>query len=126
MALINLLKLNISKKLKEDDEFRKDFFKGQAQDIIAMDVRALRKKRSLRQSDLAKKSGMTKSAIYRIEQSEYCSWTFKTLLKVANVLDARLRVILEPSEKVIEEYEDMENELDSQTKEKPETPTLRK
>ena len=109
MALISPLKLNIARRLKEDREFRKSFFQGQAQDEIAMNIRSLREKRTMRQVDLAKKSKMKQSAISRIEQADYSSWSFNTLLRVADALDARLRVMLEPAEIVIARYE--ENEI---------------
>jgi len=108
MALISPLKLNISKKLKEDRDFRKRFFRGQAQDEIAMSIRSLREKRKMRQIDLAKTSRMKQSAISRIEQADYSSWSFNTLFRVAEALDARLRVTLEPTEAIIARYETQE------------------
>jgi transcriptional regulator with XRE-family HTH domain len=108
MALISPLKLNISNRLRKDREFRKRFFQGQAQDEIAMNIRSLREKRTMRQVDLARESKMKQSAISRIEQADYSSWSFNTLLRVADALDARLRVTLEPAEIVIERYEGSE------------------
>ena len=105
MGLISPLKLNISKRLKEDNAFRKRFFRRQAQDEIAMSIRSLREKRVMRQIDLAKKSGMKQSAISRIEQADYSGWSFNTLLRVGEALDARLHVTLEPKETVIARYE---------------------
>lgn len=112
MASISPIKLNITKKLKEDKAYRKRFFRGQTQDEIAMGLRSLREKRGKRQTDLAKESGMKQSAISRIEQAEYSGWSFTTLLRVADTLDARLRVIFEPAEIVIERYE--QNEIIAQ------------
>lgn len=112
MALTSPLKLNIAKRLKEDKGYRKRFFRGQTQDEIAMGLRSLREKRGKRQTDLAKESGMKQSAISRIEQAEYSGWSFTTLLRVADTLDARLRVIFEPAEIVIERYE--QNEIIAQ------------
>ena len=111
MALISPLKLNIARRLKEDKLFRKRFFQRQAQDETAMSIRSLREKRKLRQIDLAKKSKMKQSAISRIEQSDYSSWSFTTLLRVADALDARLHVTLEPAETVISLYEPQETVL---------------
>jgi transcriptional regulator with XRE-family HTH domain len=108
MASISPIKLNIAKRLKEDKGYRKRFFRGQTQDEIAMGLRSLREKRRKRQTDLAKESGMKQSAISRIEQAEYSGWSFTTLLRVADALDARLRVIFEPAEIVIERYEQNE------------------
>ena len=108
MSFIRPLKLNIAKKLEMDKKYRERFFRGQAQDIIAMSIRTLREKRSMRQSDLATESGIKQSAISRVEQAEYSAWTFKTLFRVANALDARLRITLEPMEDVIKKYKEME------------------
>jgi transcriptional regulator with XRE-family HTH domain len=105
MAIISPIKLNIARKLKDDKNFRKRFFRGQTQDEIAMSIRSLREKRVMRQIDLARESRMKQSAISRIEQADYSSWSFNTLLRVADALDARLRVTLEPAEIVIGRYE---------------------
>jgi transcriptional regulator with XRE-family HTH domain len=109
MTSISLVKLNIAKKLKENKDFRERFFRGQTQDEIAMGLRSLREKRKMKQKELAKKCGMKQSAISRIEQADYSGWSFTTLLRVADALEARLRVILEPAEIVIARYE--ENEI---------------
>ncbi len=108
MALISPIKLNIAKRLREDKKYRERFFRGQTQDEIAMGIRSLREKRKKRQIDLAQESGMKQSAISRIEQADYSGWSFGTLLRVADALDARLRVTLEPAEIVIERYEENE------------------
>jgi transcriptional regulator with XRE-family HTH domain len=101
------IKTKISEKLG-DAEYRKRFFRGQAEDEIAMSIKALREKRKKRQVDLAKDSGMKQSAVSRIEQADYRGWSLKTLFRVADALDARLRIIFEPSETVIEHYRELE------------------
>ncbi len=113
MKSISPVRLNIAKRLKEDKAFRKEFFRGQTQDEIAMSIRSLREKRVMRQVDLARESKMKQSAISRIEQADYSSWSFSTLLRVADALGARLRVTLEPAEIVIERYE--KNEIAAST-----------
>lgn len=110
MALISSIKLNIAKKLKEDKDFRRTFFRVQTNDEIAISIRALREKRKKRQVDLANESGMKQSAISRIEQADYCGWSLKTLFRVANALDARLCVTFEPVETVIDYYKRKESE----------------
>jgi transcriptional regulator with XRE-family HTH domain len=110
MALISPIKLNIAERLKKDKNFRGRFFRGRAQDEIAMSIRGLREKRQMRQVDLSKASGMKQSAISRIEQADYSAWSFNTLFRVADALDARIRVIFEPIENVIEGYKEKERE----------------
>lgn len=109
MPLITSIKLSIAEKLKKDKGFRNRFFRGQVQDLIAMSIRGLREKRELRQSDLAEKSDMKQSDISRIEQADYSSLSLEKLLRVAEALDARLRVTIEPVEDVITQYRKRED-----------------
>lgn len=102
------IKLNIAEKLKKK-AYRTAFFRARAQDDTASNIRELRELRELSQTELAKLSGMKQSAVSRIEQAEYSSWTYKTLQKVAEALDARLVVFFEPSENVIARYAQTEN-----------------
>lgn len=44
---------------------------------------------------------MGQPAVSRIEQASYSGWTYKTLARVAEKLNARLRIIYEPLEEVI-------------------------
>ncbi len=115
MKSISPVNLNIVKKLKEDKAFREDFFRGQAQDEIAMSLRSLREKRTMRQIDLAKKTKMKQSAISRIEQADYSGWTFNTLFRIAEALDARLRIIFEPIEIVFSLYAENKATLSTQS-----------
>ncbi len=99
--------LNLSEKLK-DKEYRHNFFRVITQDEIAESIRELRLTRGLRQSDLAERCSMKQSAISRIEQSSYSRWSFNTLWRLADALDARIRLVIEPMENVIKQYELME------------------
>lgn len=103
-----LIKLNLAEKLKKR-AYRSAFFRARAQDDTAANIRTLREKRQLSQIKLAELSGMKQSAISRIEQAKYSSWTYRTLQRVAEALNARLVVIFEPAEDVIARYEAMEN-----------------
>jgi transcriptional regulator with XRE-family HTH domain len=103
------IKLRISERLK-DKLFREKFFRSQVQDEIAMQLRGLRNKRKLKQSQLAEIAGMKQSAISRIEQAEYSSWSVNTLFRVADALDAQMKITFEPIEEVIQEYEQLETE----------------
>ena len=108
MTLLKSIDLRIAKKL-QDSEYRIAFFEEWANDEVADQIRRLRKLRKLRQIDVAKETGMLQSAISRLEQSEYSRWNFSTLLRIAQSLDARVRVIFEPSEHVIRHYELLES-----------------
>lgn len=110
MSMLSAIKLNLSNKLKSK-AFRRRFFKSQAQDDVAQQIRALRTKRQMRQVDLAKVSKMKQSAVSRVEQANYSRWTFTTLLRIAEALDARARIVLDAAEDVIAEYEQRERRV---------------
>ena len=104
MSLQKATDLNLPIKL-QNKEYRHVFFDEWAIAEVANQIRWLRKLRKLRQSDLAIGTGMKPSAISRIEQSDYSRWNFLTLLRIGRALDARVRVIFEPAEDVIRNYE---------------------
>ena len=106
MNSLQSINLQVAEKLK-DREYREQFFESWAHDEVALQIRGLRKKRSLRQVDIAAATGMMQSAVSRLEQADYSRWGFQTLLRIAKVLDARVRVVLEPAEEVIREYEQL-------------------
>src|SRR5262249_49273709 len=106
------IRLGLTEKLR-DPEYRHEFFRVITQDDIAAQIRSLREKRGLRQVDFAKAAEMKQSAVSRIEQAEYSRWSFTTLMRVARALDARLRVIFEPAEVGIREFEEAEKGANS-------------
>lgn len=107
MNSLKSIKLRIAEKLK-DEGYRRRFFRGLAQDEVAQQIRSLRKKRGLIQKDLARQTGMYQSAVSRLEQAEYSRWSLPTLWRIADALDARIRVIFEPAEDVLKHYERLE------------------
>ena len=111
MPSLKSIKLRISEKLR-NPEYRVEFFAGLAQDEIAQQIKSLRATRKLRQVDVAEASGMKQSAVSRLEQADYSKWNFTTLLRLADALDARIRVVFEPAEDVISYYERMEAEAE--------------
>lgn len=108
MSPITSIEFNIAEKLEKDKSYRSRFFRGQAQGLIAMRIRKLRKKRKKNQTDLAKECKMKQSAISRIEQADYSGWSFNTLFRVADALDARLQVSFDLAEDIIDLYRDKE------------------
>lgn len=95
--------------LLSDPRRRQEFFKSITQDEIASQIRALRKKRALTQSAFAKLAEMRQSAVSRIEQADYSAWSLSTLFRVADALNARWRITLEPCEDAIAEIERLED-----------------
>ena len=107
MGDLTPIELNLAERLK-DKSFRSSFFRNQAKDIIAMRIKELREKRNKTQLDLAIECNMNKSTISKIEQGDYYGWNLNLLFHIADGLDARLRISLEPIEDVINDYECME------------------
>jgi transcriptional regulator with XRE-family HTH domain len=97
--------LNLPEKLKEQ-AYRQKFFLAESSAQIAAQLIALRKKRDLNQQEVAELIGTQQPAISRIEKADYQSWSFTVLRKIADALDARLRVIIEPAEDIIREYDE--------------------
>ena len=108
--LTSPIKLNLAEKLKDRGYFHR-FFRGRAQDEVASQIKELREMRGLKQKELAKLCKTHQSAISRLEQATYSRWSVNTLWGLAEALGARVRIIFEPMEDVIKEYEEMEREV---------------
>jgi HTH-type transcriptional regulator/antitoxin HipB len=95
--------LQLPEKLR-DPNYRRAFFLAEASARIAKQIISLRKMRGFTQAELAERAEMRQPAISRAERSDYQNWSFSTLRRIADALDARLRVSIEPVEKVLVEY----------------------
>lgn len=104
MKNLSTIKLGIAGKLK-DKKYRHEFFRRRAQGEIASQIRELRVKRNITQAELAREMSTGQSAVARIEDANYSGWSFATLLKVADTLDARLQIVFRPMEDVMREYD---------------------
>jgi transcriptional regulator with XRE-family HTH domain len=107
VASLNPIRLKLSEKLLDWTYFHR-FFDERTRDELAIQLRELRQLRGLSQVKFAAESGMKQSAVSRIEQSDYSGWTYKTLLRAAMTLKARLKIELIPAERVIADYEHRE------------------
>lgn len=96
--------LNLAEKL-QDRGYRQKFFLAETFASIAQQLIALRKRRGFDQAELAKMVGTQQPAISRVEKADYQNWSFNTLRKIAGALDARISVVIAPSEDVLGEYE---------------------
>jgi transcriptional regulator with XRE-family HTH domain len=105
MTSLPSIDLNIAERLKADAEFRQAYFLAESSGMIARQLIRLRKRRGLSQTDTAKKLDTRQPAISRVESADYRNWSFNTLRRLAEAMDARLRVIIEPSEDILGEYE---------------------
>jgi len=81
----------------KDKVFAKRFRKaGEAWDV-ALQIAALREQAGLSQQELAKRLGTTQQNISRLESPFYEGHSLSMLRRVAEVLNAQVRVILEPT-----------------------------
>ena len=96
--------LNLSQKLR-DKAYRRKFFWAESCAQIAKQLIELRKRRGLNQKQVAEMTGTKQPAISRAEQADYQNRNLNTLLSIADVLDARVRVLIEPSEDILREYD---------------------
>ena len=90
---------DIRKKLMSNPEFEKEYSKLPSVDIAAQLINA-RKEKGFTQAELAKLAGTSQSAISRLENGDYLGYTFKTLSKIANALDAKLDITFKPKQKI--------------------------
>lgn len=103
----------LADKLQNDDAFRRRYIRFWAQTEVASEIKQLRKARRMLQADVAKLAETGQSAISRIEKAEYDAWTFKTLIRIAEVLRARLRITFEPIETVVSNYRDTQTRVET-------------
>jgi transcriptional regulator with XRE-family HTH domain len=104
MASLPSIELGVYEKLRRDPEFRRSFFLAESSSRIARQLIELRERRGLSQDELATRLGTKQPAISRVERADYQSWSFNTLRRLAETLDARIRVMIEPAEDVLHEY----------------------
>ena len=97
--------LELARRLREDKNARLRYFWAESSRKIAEQLIALRKRRGLTQADVAKLTATKQPAISRVEQADYQNWNLKTLRSIAEALDARVLVVIQPSEDVLNEYE---------------------
>jgi transcriptional regulator with XRE-family HTH domain len=104
--------LDLSRKL-QSREYRRKFFWAESSARIAAQLIALRKRRGLNQKQVAEIAGTKQPAISRAEQADYQNWNLNSIRRSAEAMDARVRVLIEPSEDILQEYEQLESELDA-------------
>ena len=104
-ARLPSIDVGISAKLRSDRVYRRAYFLAESSALIAKQLIELRKRRGLNQSQVAEALETGQPAISRVERADYRNWSFNTLRRLADAMDARLRVIIEPSEDVLGDYE---------------------
>lgn len=97
--------LKLPEKLR-DKSYRRKFFWAESCAHIAKQLIDLRKRRGLNQKQVAEITGTKQPAISRAEQADNQSRNLSTLLSIADGLDARVRILIEPAEDILWEYDD--------------------
>jgi transcriptional regulator with XRE-family HTH domain len=101
---LHSIDLRIAYRLRDAD-FRREWFRAELEAMVPRLFRSLRERRDLTQNKLAEITGMKQSAISRFEVSTDAKWNFETLQTMAEAMDSRLYIGLEPAEDVIERVE---------------------
>lgn len=109
--MLSSIDVGVAKRMKEDIEFRREWFRAELEQGVPEMFRKLREERQLTQTELAEKVEMRQSAISRFEKSSEPKWKLETLLKIAEALDAQLKVDLVKSEDAIRAIEKEDREL---------------
>jgi transcriptional regulator with XRE-family HTH domain len=112
-ARLPSIELDLPKKLRGDRAYRQAFFLAESSALIAKQLIELRKRRGLNQKQVADALETGQPAISRVERADYRNWSFNTLRRLAEALDARLRVIIEPFEDVLGAYGEQRGAQDS-------------
>ena len=89
--------LYLEEQLKDPDFAERFERAGEGWDV-AMQLAALREKAGLSQRDLARKLKTSQQNISRIESPSYEGHSLTMLRRVAKVLSAKVRVVLEPAD----------------------------
>lgn len=80
----------------QDPRFRKLYLEEVLKFSIAEKIRNRREYLGITQEELAKRVGTSQSAIARIENTDYDSYSLSTLEKIAEALKTRLIISFEP------------------------------
>ena len=106
---LSSIDLNLIEEL-QDKEFRDAFFDEISRHETAEQIRELRLLRNKTQKELADICNMKQPAVSRLEKPDYGKWNFHTLVRLAEALDARVRIQLIPAERAIKEFERSEHD----------------
>lgn len=82
-------------RLKEDlkdPEFRKAFDEEEVYASLAIQIARIRQEEGLTQKEIAERLNTTQQTVSRLEDAHNRSYSLKTLIKLADALDKRLKV----------------------------------
>ena len=93
----------IKEEMEKDPELRELIHEERVAFQVALAIREAREAAGLTQKELAEMIGTTQSVISRIEDADYEGHTLRTLGRIAEALNRRIKIRLEPIETIGEE-----------------------
>jgi len=87
--------LSVAGRLRRDPDFRREWFRAELEESVPASFKALRERRKMTQGELARAINTKQPAISRFEKSSEAVWEFQNLLRMAEAMNARLRVVIE-------------------------------
>jgi len=87
----------------ESEEYRYAYAEEHLNTTIALQIRALRDQRKMKQAELAEAIGTKQPGVARLENVNYSRWNIETLKKVARALGVRVKVTFETFGTLLEE-----------------------
>lgn len=91
-------------------EFRDAFVSSRVSNTLVFQIRALRQKRGLSQTQLAKELSTSQNAIYRLESPQYGRPSITTLKKLASLFDVGLAVWFVPFSELVDRFTNLSTE----------------
>ena len=91
------------KDAESGEEYRYAYADEHLNTWIALQIKAIREKRGLKQSELAELIGTQQPGIARLENVNYSNWKTETLKKVARALGVRLKISFETFGSLLDE-----------------------
>lgn len=91
------------KDAESGEEYRYAYAEQHLNTWIALQIKAIREQRGMKQSELAALIGTKQPGVARLENVNYSKWNAETLKKVARALGVRLRITFETFGSLLDE-----------------------
>jgi transcriptional regulator with XRE-family HTH domain len=106
-----------------DKEYAHEYARSFLNSYVATQIKVIREQRRMTQAQLGAAIGTTQGGISRIEDVNYSSWSIRTLLRIAEAFDVRLRVSFEPFGTLLDDVTEF-NRADLETASRLDDPQL--
>ena len=95
---------SLLEELIDDPDARSDYAEMLLDSTVALQIKTLRQQRGWTQRQLAERAGMKQSRISAMEKTDYSAWSLRTLRRLAQAFDLRLRVTFEDFGSLLDDY----------------------